>query len=291
MDEQRNAEQMLERITRLRDEGRVCTACDLYKTRTNMVFGEGNILSPIVIVGEGPGEDEDKQARPFVGRSGRLLNSLLAEAGIRREDVWLTNVVKSRPMKMEGNRITNRPPTATEIKACQRWISAELDIIQPKIIIALGATAANQVIHRDFRMTIERGQWFPAIGAAIPPSLLPAGASGDGKPVAVNEDQLSMFDAATPAAPVEATAPAVAENVVWAMATFHPAYVIRQEGAALERMTQVTVNDFKAALIKLHELYTKLGAAPNADVPPHPHILSLHRGGDFYSSPTLNPFR
>lgn len=250
------ARQVLERMTRLREEGITCQACELYKTRTNMVFGEGNVLSPIVIVGEAPGEDEDREARPFVGRSGRLLNSLLAGAGIRREDVWLTNVIKSRPLKMEGNRKTNRPPTAVEIRACNRWISTELDIIRPRIIIALGATAANQIIHRDFKMTIERGQWFPAMGPAIPTTMLPAGAASEIKASpAASENQLSMFDAAAPAAPAT---PASSANMAWALATFHPAYTIRQEGAALERMQQVTINDFKTALIKLAELYQEL---------------------------------
>lgn len=247
------ARQRLERMTRLRDEGVTCQACELYRTRQNMVFGEGNVLSPIVIVGEGPGEDEDRQARPFVGRSGKLLNDLLAAAGIRREDVWLTNVVKSRPMKVEGKRITNRPPSAVEIKACNRWISSELEIIRPRIIIALGATAANQTIHRDFKMTIERGQFFPAVGPAIPAALLPAGVS-DSKLASTPENQLSMFNTA---APLTQAAPLMNENTTLAIATFHPAYVIRQEGSALERMSQVTVNDLKLALVKLHELYNQ----------------------------------
>ena len=254
---QADAQQILERMTRLRDEGIACQACELYKTRSNMVFGEGNVLSPIVIVGEAPGEDEDREARPFVGRSGKLLNQLLGGAGIRREDVWLTNVVKSRPLKMEGNRKTNRPPTAVEIRACNRWISTELDIIRPRIIIALGATAANQVIHRDFKMTMERGQWFPAAGPAIPTTMLPTGTGSDLKAgSAAAENQLSMFDA-TPVAAAPAPPPSN-ENMAWALATFHPAYTIRQEGAALERMQQVTVNDLKLALVKLAELYKQL---------------------------------
>lgn len=251
---QADAQQILERMTRLRDEGIACQACELYKTRSNMVFGEGNVLSPIVVVGEAPGEDEDREARPFVGRSGKLLSQLLGAAGIRREDVWLTNVIKSRPLKMEGNRKINRPPTAVEIRACNRWISTELDIIRPRIIIALGATAANQVIHRDFKMTMERGQWFLAAGPAIPTTMLPAGTGSDLKAGSVaSENQLSMFDA-TPA-PAAPTPPVANESAAWAIATFHPAYTIRQEGAALERMQQVTVNDFKLALVKLAELY------------------------------------
>lgn len=248
-----NTQQVLERMTRLRDEAITCQACELYKTRTNMVFGEGNVLSPIVIVGEAPGEDEDRNARPFVGRSGKLLSDLLAAAGIRREDVWLTNIVKSRPIKMEGRRVTNRAPVAAEIRACQRWISTELDIIRPRIIIALGATAANQIVHKDFKMTIERGQWFPAAGPAIPATMLPTGSNVEGRGnAAASENQLSMFESAAPAV---APSPDTNADMAWAIATFHPAYTIRQEGPALERMSQVTVNDFKLALVKLAELY------------------------------------
>jgi|GEM_PF-258724 len=246
---QAEVQAMLERMTRIRDEAAICTACDLKNTRTHVVFGEGNILSPLVIVGEGPGEDEDSRARPFVGRSGQLLNKILAEAGIKREDVWMTNIVKCRPTGLnQNNRVTNRPPRASEVKACQRWLGTELDIIRPRIIIALGNSAASQIIVKDFKMTTGRGVIAPASGPAIPPSLLPVETGVAG--AAVAENQISMFDT------VEATPqPPALTASTWAMATYHPAYIIRQEEPLLGQLVQLTVNDLKTALIKLDEIW------------------------------------
>lgn len=249
-DPQAEAQAMLERMTRIRDEAAICTACDLKNTRTHVVFGEGNILSPIVIVGEGPGEDEDSRARPFIGRSGQLLSRILAEAGIKREDVWMTNIVKCRPTGMGPNgRVTNRPPRATEVKACQRWLGTELDIIRPRIIITLGNSAAGQIITKDFKMTTGRGVITPAAGPAIPPSLLPV--SGGEAATATADNQISMFDMAEAPAEVP-SGPTVA---TWALATYHPAYIIRQEEPLLGQLVQLTVNDLKSALIKLDEVW------------------------------------
>ncbi|PLV56643.1 type-4 uracil-DNA glycosylase [Thermotoga sp. SG1] len=119
-------------------KGRVkkCTACPLYLTRTNVVVGEGSLDTKIVFVGEGPGEEEDKTGRPFVGRAGMLLTELLSEVGIKREDVYICNVVKCRPPN-------NRTPTTEEMFACGHFLLAQIEIINPAVVVALGSTALS----------------------------------------------------------------------------------------------------------------------------------------------------
>ncbi|PLV59230.1 type-4 uracil-DNA glycosylase [Thermotoga sp. KOL6] len=128
-----------------------CTACPLYLTRTNVVVGEGNLDTRIVFVGEGPGEEEDKTGRPFVGRAGMLLTELLQETGFRREDVYICNVVKCRPPN-------NRTPTSEERLACKHFLLAQLEIINPDVIVALGATALSFFIEgKNVSITKVRG--------------------------------------------------------------------------------------------------------------------------------------
>jgi DNA polymerase len=129
----------------------VCKACQLSQTRTNVVVGEGNIHSPIVFVGEGPGEDEDLSGRPFVGRAGQLFDKILESAGFVRKDLYITNVVKCRP---PGNRI----PYTEEILACSHFLMAQIAIINPQIIVTLGATALNFFINGA--ITESRGKFF-----------------------------------------------------------------------------------------------------------------------------------
>jgi len=148
-------------IVALREPGVRCCRCDLCATRTQVVFGEGSPTARLLIIGEAPGEDEDKQGHPFVGRAGQVLNSLLDEAGISRQDVWITNTVKCRPTKGEGRRVSNRAPLVPEIKACAIWRVGELDIIKPRFVCCLGAVAAKAIMGRDVKMTQERGQWLP----------------------------------------------------------------------------------------------------------------------------------
>ena len=123
----------------------VCTDCPLSLTRTQVAFGEGNPDSPLVLVGEGPGEREDRLGRPFVGRAGKLLDEALAEAQITREEIWITNVIKCRACVTEDNRTRNRPPRAEEIKACHKWLDAELNLIQPAVIVCIGAHRCESV--------------------------------------------------------------------------------------------------------------------------------------------------
>lgn len=148
-------------IAALREPGVRCCRCDLCATRTQVVFGEGSPTARLLIIGEAPGEDEDKRGHPFVGKAGQVLSSLLEEAGIAREDVWITNTVKCRPTKGEGRRVSNRAPLVPEIKACAIWRVGELDIIRPQMVCCLGAVAAKATMGRDVKMTLERGQWLP----------------------------------------------------------------------------------------------------------------------------------
>jgi DNA polymerase len=115
-----------------------------------------------VIVGEGPGANEDATGRPFVGRAGQLLDQALAENGISRKHVFICNVIKCRACLIEGSSIKNRPPRPDEIEACHPWLVKQLEIMKPLVILSLGAPSANVIIHSDFKITKERGLWFPS---------------------------------------------------------------------------------------------------------------------------------
>jgi len=158
-----------EQIEELHAKAMNCQACELCQTRTNVVFGEGNPVTPLVIIGEGPGANEDATGRPFVGRAGQLLDQALRENGITRKHVYICNVLKCRASIIEGSSVRNRPPAASEINACLPWLQQQLEIIKPLVILCLGAPAANQIIHKDFKMTKERGTWFktPYAGHAM----------------------------------------------------------------------------------------------------------------------------
>jgi uracil-DNA glycosylase family 4 len=144
----------------LRGPAIVCRKCDLCETRTNVVFGEGNPDTPLVIVGEGPGSNEDATGRPFVGRAGALLDEVLRECGLTRKHVYICNVIKCRASITENGRVRNRPPRTDEIATCTPWLEQQLAIIQPLVILSLGAPSANFIIHGNFRMTQERGRFF-----------------------------------------------------------------------------------------------------------------------------------
>ena len=159
-DEDLTPEQKAELLAEVREPALVCTKCRLANNRTNVVFGEGNPASPLVFIGEGPGETEDATGRPFVGRAGKLLDEALRENGITREHVYIANVVKCRPTLVEGGRVRNRAPQVDEIAACEPWLDAQLKIIRPLVIVCLGAPSANLIIHKNFRITQERGHWF-----------------------------------------------------------------------------------------------------------------------------------
>jgi uracil-DNA glycosylase len=148
------------RMASVRDEALVCTRCELCRTRTHVVFGEGNVNTPLVFVGEGPGETEDATGRPFVGRAGKLLDEVLAENGMTRQHVYICNILKCRAALMENGRLKNRPPRVEEAAACRDWLDTQLAIIRPMVILCLGSPAANALIHPNFAITRERGRWF-----------------------------------------------------------------------------------------------------------------------------------
>lgn len=146
-------------IAQLRDESEQIhsAACS---ANTRLVWGEGNLDANLAIVGEAPGADEDRRGRPFVGEAGKLLERELGMAGIMRDDVYITNVVKCRPVRVEDGRLKNRTPTVGEVRAWNAMLIRELEVVHPSIILCLGAVAASTLIHPDFAMKAERGKWF-----------------------------------------------------------------------------------------------------------------------------------
>jgi DNA polymerase len=146
-------------IEEVRQEAIVCCRCDLCYGRTRVAFGEGPAPARLMIVGEGPGEEEDKAARPFVGRAGKLLDKLLEEAGVNRTDAWVTNIVRCRPATQEEGKLRNRTPRASEIKACNIWMTQEYRFVSPELVVCLGAVPAQALIGRGFRISEGRGRW------------------------------------------------------------------------------------------------------------------------------------
>ncbi|HSK43238.1 MAG TPA: uracil-DNA glycosylase [Candidatus Binatia bacterium] len=130
-----------------------CTRCRLHKGRTNLVFGVGNVNADLMFVGEGPGADEDAQGEPFVGRAGQLLNNMISAMGIKREDVYIANVVKCRPPR-------NRTPEKDECDTCSPFLMRQIDVIKPKVIVALGAVAAKNLLAVNDSMANLRGRWY-----------------------------------------------------------------------------------------------------------------------------------
>jgi uracil-DNA glycosylase family protein len=143
-----------------------CEACPLYEDTTGTVFGEGPRSARAVLVGEQPGDLEDRAGRPFVGPAGALLDKCLAEAGLDRSALYLTNAVKHFKHHRERKRRLHDKPNQGEMNACRPWLEAELRALAPKVVVALGATAAKQILGKSFSITANRGKWF--VGAAAP---------------------------------------------------------------------------------------------------------------------------
>jgi DNA polymerase len=148
-----------ERMDELRQEALTCPPCPNRQTRIQVVFGEGNPDAEIMIIGQGPGKVEEEQGRPFVGPAGLLLDRALEQVGLKREDEWITNIIKCRAIKVENGKIKDRAPSAAEKKACRPWLDGELDIVDPQIIVCVGAPAAQELIDKKFKITQEQGQW------------------------------------------------------------------------------------------------------------------------------------
>ncbi|HLV78649.1 MAG TPA: uracil-DNA glycosylase [Chthonomonadaceae bacterium] len=193
------------RLAALAERASLCVACDLARTRTNVVFGEGNPEAPLVLIGEGPGQHEDATGRPFVGRSGMLLDACLRENGMTRKHIYICNVVRCRACVLEAGRLKNRPPTPDEAAACSPWLEQTLGTIQPLVILCLGAPSANAIIHKGFKIMSERGQWFES------------------------------------------------KYCRYAMASLHPAYILRQQGEAYDAARRALVADIAAARQKVIE--------------------------------------
>ena len=146
-------------LTALREAAATCRGCNLYRDATQTVFGEGRLKSEVMFVGEQPGDSEDRQGKPFVGPAGRLLDRALEEVGIDRSMVYVTNAVKHFKWVPRGKRSIHKNPAAEEIRACRPWLDAEIQAVQPEVVVALGATAAKAVIGPKFRVTEQRGEF------------------------------------------------------------------------------------------------------------------------------------
>jgi DNA polymerase len=144
-----------------REAARGCTACDLYKEATQTVFGEGRHGVPLMFVGEAPGDQEDRQGRPFVGPAGQLFDRALADAGVDRSQTYVTNAVKHFKFIRTGKRRLHQKPDAGEIGACKPWLLRELELVRPRILVALGATAAQSLLGKAVTIGRERGRFRP----------------------------------------------------------------------------------------------------------------------------------
>ena len=164
-------------LSELRERAAGCRACGLWKTGTQTVFGQGPEKARVMMVGEQPGDREDIEGRPFVGPAGRLLDEALEKAGIDRSNVYLTNVVKHFKWRPRGKRRIHQKPNAEEIAACRPWLDAELEAVGPEALVCLGATAAQALFGRSFRVSRQRGELVdsplaPIVTATVHPSSI-----------------------------------------------------------------------------------------------------------------------
>jgi uracil-DNA glycosylase family protein len=165
------------RIEAVKAEAAGCRACPLWRTATQTVFGEGPATAELFFVGEQPGDVEDREGRPFVGPAGRVFDDALAEAGIARNKVYVTNAVKHFKWEGRGKRRIHKKPNAAELAACRPWLDAELEAVSPRVLVALGATAAQALLGRSFRVTQQRGvpvesDLAPQVLATVHPSSI-----------------------------------------------------------------------------------------------------------------------
>jgi uracil-DNA glycosylase len=164
-------------LEKLRRAAAGCRGCDLWREATQTVFGEGAARAAVMLVGEVPGDGEDKAGRPFVGPAGRLLDQALQEAGIDRGQAYVTNVVKHFKFERRGKVRLHKKPNAAQIHTCRPWLDAELAVIRPEVLVCLGATAAQALLGAGFRVTQHRGEWVPSplaplVTATVHPSSI-----------------------------------------------------------------------------------------------------------------------
>lgn len=183
-----------------------CRTCAIGSQRRHNVYGEGDALARLMVVGEGPGETEDLLGRPFVGRAGQLLDKMIGAIGLAREDVYICNTVKCRPTLPGPNGLRNRAPDPQEMANCRPFLDEQIEIVAPEVILALGAPAAKSFLGNDFQITKMRGRWY-------------AGPNGSAL-----------------------------------MASFHPAYVLRQTGGEIDAVKRLVWADLKAVRAKLDEI-------------------------------------
>jgi DNA polymerase len=168
---------MAKSIKQLREDARACRDCPLWANATQTVFGAGDPHARVVLVGEQPGDEEDRKGLPFVGPAGRLLDRALEAAGGAREHLYVTNAVKHFKWQLRGKRRLHKTPAQREIDACRQWLEREIQAVQPEVIVALGATAARALIGKDFKVSVMRGQLVksplaPCVFATFHPSAL-----------------------------------------------------------------------------------------------------------------------
>jgi len=209
-------------LSKVRDAARQCRACHLWKLGTQTVFGEGGAHARLMFVGEQPGNEEDLAGHPFVGPAGKLLDRALADAGIDRAVVYVTNVVKHFKWEPRGKRRIHKKPNAAEIAACRPWLDTEIELVKPCAIVCLGATAAQALISPSFRITQDRGQLIPW----TPPGL--AEVADDGHQEADDDEP----DEGAPAQR-------------WMLATTHPSAVLRAPEDGRDVAYDALVNDLK----------------------------------------------
>jgi uracil-DNA glycosylase len=156
-------------LAELRSRAAECRACDLWERATQTVFGDGPVPARVMLVGEQPGDMEDRRGAPFVGPAGRVLDEALERAGIERESAYVTNAVKHFKWEPRGKRRLHSRPNQVEIAACRRWLDAEMTLVRPRVLVCLGATAAQALLGRSFRVTKSRGK---AVRSTLAPYVL-----------------------------------------------------------------------------------------------------------------------
>ena len=164
-------------LKRIREDARACQDCPLWANATQTVFGAGDPHARVMLVGEQPGDEEDKKGLPFVGPAGRLLDKALTEAGVDREHLYVTNAVKHFKWQLRGKRRLHKTPAQREIDACHQWLEGEIAAVKPQVIVCLGSTAAKAVISKDFKVSVQRGAFVesphaPFVFATLHPSAL-----------------------------------------------------------------------------------------------------------------------
>jgi len=214
-------------LEELEADAKLCIACRLSERRRNVAFSDGDPFSPLVLIGEGPGDNEDQQGKPFVGRAGQLLNKALIDAGISREQVYICNIVKCRAADWSTGKPVNRPPMDDETEACRRWLVPQLGIVKPKVILCIGAPSAKNMIKKNFKITAERGKYFPC------------------------------------------------EYAKTAIATLHPAYILRQQNISGDGGYSLLVADIAKAWEAAQRLLSGKSMSAPTDSNPEAVVTSL----------------